>query len=88
VQLSRHRATLIIVGDAIRLRNVAAKIARESGIKGEGKMAKKSSMIRRTVDTLLGLTGIEITKQGRRVPTQSQGDAGVFLNIGKRKIKT
>jgi len=88
VQLSRHRAMLIIVGDAIRLRNVAAKIARESGIKGEGKMAKKSSMIRRTVDTLLGLTGIEITKQGRRVPTQSQGDAGVFLNIGKRKIKT
>jgi len=88
VQLSRHRAMLIIVGDAIRLRNVAAKIARESGIKGEGKIAKKSSMIRRTVDTLLGLTGIEITKQGRRVPTQSQGDAGVFLNIGKRKIKT
>jgi hypothetical protein len=88
VQLSRHRAMLIIVGDAIRLRNVAARIAKVSGIKGERREAEKSSMIRKTIDTLLSLSGVEITKQSRSMPTQRQGVAGVFLNIGRQRIKT
>jgi len=88
VQLSRHRAMLIIVGDAIRLRNVAARIAKVSGIKGERREAEKSSMIRKTIDTLLSLTGVEITKRGRDTPPHKQGDAGVFLNIGRQRIKT
>jgi hypothetical protein len=79
---------LIIVGDAIRLRNVAARIAKVSGIKGERREAEKSSMIRKTIDTLLSLTGVEITKQGRSMPTQRPGIAGVFLNIGRQRIKT
>jgi hypothetical protein len=88
VQLSRHRAMLIIVGDAIRLRNVAARIAKVSGIKGERREAEKSSMIRKTIDTLLSLSGVEITKQSRSMPIQRQGVAGVFLNIGRQRIKT
>jgi len=78
VQFSRHRAMLIVIGDVVRLRHAAAASARELGMKGIVE-AEGASMIRRTMDMLLTLAGVEV-KSGK-TPMWSEGEGGVFLKV-------
>jgi len=77
VQFSRHKAMLVVVGNATRLRNVAADIAKKQGLKGR-RRAKGAASIRATIDRLLELVGVS---KPRNVPLHSEGGAGVFLKM-------
>ncbi|MEM4439128.1 MAG: hypothetical protein QW680_10940 [Pyrobaculum sp.] len=77
VQLSRHRAMLIVIGDVVRLRNVAAKTASNVGLPHLRRAP--ATMIRKTCDGLLELAGV---KNPRRVQLRhSTGEGGVFINL-------
>jgi len=77
VQLSRHRSILVVVGDAVRLRNSAAKAAQRHGLLYRS--ATPTKMIRKTADTLLKLVGTN-AKDAKNYRWK-EGNAGIFVKI-------
>jgi hypothetical protein len=77
VQLSRHRGMLIIIGDLIRLRNSAAKEAKRRGLTGA--RGTPATMIRKTCDTILVLSGIN--RPRKNIPRSTSGSGGVFVKL-------
>lgn len=78
VQFSRHRLVLVVVGNAIRLRNSAAKEARSMGLRGYS--ASDIKRIRLTFDVMFSLANIEVKQKevASRLPTWSTGRGTVF----------
>lgn len=82
VQFSRHRIMHIVIGNAITLRNSAAKTARQQGLSGISTVGAKS--IRKTLDVMFKLAGLErITEyeRARNAPWKSEGIAALFYKI-------
>ena len=78
VQLSRHRLMLIVIGNATRLRNAAAKEAQLRGMSGNA--ALDVSRIRITLDTMLELAGVEISRK-RPSGEKGIGEGAVFRKV-------
>ena len=83
VQLSRHKVMLIVIGNLIRLRNRAAKAAREEAL-SHGYDVEDFKRIRETADTLFELAGVHAPpREPAKGFSSSIGDYAIFYKIDK-----